>query len=78
MSRRSLIGTGIALMFMAGGLIWLLSSPALIPPAESGQARDGWDGDARDGKERREETISGEKVHRNRAFKRAMKADRVS
>jgi Cu(I)/Ag(I) efflux system membrane fusion protein len=37
MSRRSLIGTGIALTFMAGGLIWLLSSPALIPPAESGQ-----------------------------------------
>lgn len=37
MSRRSLIGTGMALVWMAGGLIWLLSSPALIPPAESGQ-----------------------------------------
>ena len=37
MSRRSLIGTGIAFLFMAGGLIWLLSSPALVPPAVSGQ-----------------------------------------
>ena len=37
MSRRSLIGTGLALVFMAGGLIWLLSSPALVPPADSGQ-----------------------------------------
>lgn len=37
MIRRSLIGTGIALVLMAGLLIWLLSSPALVPPAESGQ-----------------------------------------
>lgn len=41
MSRRSLIGTSLALVFMAGGLIWLLSSPVLVPPAESGQGEMG-------------------------------------